>query len=77
MNEFIIALVALAASLQASAVDNNDGIMVTFSVDNVGASLPEMVLVSGTHTMLGVALPYDTDRHRCQITTMDPGTPAH
>jgi hypothetical protein len=34
-------------------------------------------VVSGIHPTFGLDLHYGTDRHRCQIMKMDPGTPAH
>jgi hypothetical protein len=77
MNEFTAAPVSVAASLTASDTARSDGIMVAFSKDPFGPSFTEMILVSSIHPTLGLDLHYDTDHHRCQITKIDPGTPAH
>jgi hypothetical protein len=77
MNEFTATPVAVAVLLTASDIARIDGIMVTFSTDPFGPSFPETTLVSGIHPTLSLDLHYDTDRRRCQITKMDPGTPAH
>jgi hypothetical protein len=77
MNEFTAAPVAVAASLTASYIAHSDGVTVTVSTDHFGPSFPETIPVSGIHRTLGLDLHYDTDRHRCQITKMDPGIPVH
>jgi hypothetical protein len=76
-NEFTAATVAAAEFLTSSDISRIDGMTVTFSTDPFWVSFPEMIPVSVIHPTLGLDLHYDTDRHRCQITKMDPGTPAH
>jgi hypothetical protein len=77
INEFTDTPITVAASLTASDIAHIDDIMVTFSTDPFGPSFPETIVVSGINPTLGLDLHYETDPHRCQITKMDPGTPAH
>jgi hypothetical protein len=65
------------ASIPTSDIDRNNSITVTFSTDPFVPSFPETILVSGIHPTLGLDLHYDIDRHRCQLISMDPGTPSH
>jgi hypothetical protein len=77
MNEFTSSPVAVIASVSASDIDRNKSMTVTFRTDPFGQSFPEMIIVIGIHTTLGIVLHYNVDRHRCQLIKMDLGTPSH
>jgi hypothetical protein len=66
---------AVIVSLATSDIDRNDSATVTFSTYPFGSSFQDTIFVSSIHPTLGLNLHYDVDRHRCQLVTMDPGTP--
>jgi hypothetical protein len=77
MNEFTSAPFTIITSVTTSDIDRNENVTVTFSTDPFGPFLPQTIFVSGIHPTLGLNLHYDVDLHRCQLVTMDPGTPSH
>jgi hypothetical protein len=75
MNEFTSAPFAIITAATTSDIDRNNSVTVTFSTDPFGPSFPETIFVSVIHPTFGLNLHYDIDHHRCQLITMDPGTP--
>jgi hypothetical protein len=77
MNEFTSAPFTVITSVTTSDIDRNDGVTINFSTDPFGPSFPGTIFVSSIHPTLGLNLHYNVDRHRCQLVTMDPGSPSH
>ena len=76
--EFLSAPVASAAALSShSDVSRSAALTVEFCNDPFGPSFDEPVNIQGPHATAGLLLLFDIDRGRCQLTAMQPGTPAH
>jgi hypothetical protein len=76
--EFVSAPVAVATTLVAAVpVSRNDALTVEMYDDPFGPSFDEPISIQGHHVAAGLLLQLDIDRGHCQLTSIQPGTPAH
>jgi hypothetical protein len=76
--EFTLALVATAATLVTNTptISRYDALTIALCGNPFGPSFDKLINIQGSHATAGLLLFYDIDRCRCQITAMQPGTPA-